>query len=161
MLNPSEDLKKRAVAYANARGIQLEDTLGSGKDGFVYSTNVRTAVKVFGERETFQREWASYQRLDENGTHDILGHHVPQLIRADENLLVVEMSIVKPPFLLDFASAYLDVPPDFSEEVIEQWQHGKREEFGESWSRVRIILEVLKRDFGIYLLDVHPGNIAF
>ena len=160
-MNPSDELRHRATAYANAHGIQLEDMLGSGKDGIVFSTNVRSAVKVFSQQETFRREWTCYQRFQENGIREVLGHHVPQSIGADEDLLIVEMSIVQPPFLLDFASAYLDVPPDFSEEVIEQWQHSKREEFGENWSGVMVILEVLKQDFGVYLLDVHPGNIAF
>ncbi|MEI8195693.1 MAG: hypothetical protein WCI73_07275 [Phycisphaerae bacterium] len=161
MLDPSEVLHSRASAYANARGVVLEATLGSGKDGFVFSTNERTAIKIFHQAETFHRERACYLRFQEVGTYEILGHHVPRFLKADAVLLALEMSIVQPPYILDFASGYLDDPPDFPEEVITQWQQAKTEEFGSHWSRVQVILEVLKQNFGIYLLDVHPGNIAF
>jgi len=92
---------------------------------------------------------------------EVLGHNVPQLCGVDESLRVVEMLIVQPPFLLDFASAYLDYPPDFSDEVLEEWQHAKREEFGDRWGTVLVMLKVLENDYGIYMVDVHPGNISF
>ena len=42
-------------------------------------------------------------------------------MRFDESLLVIEMSIVRPPFLLDFAAATLDVEPDFPEGTLDDW----------------------------------------
>ena len=132
-----------------------------GKDGMVYSTSAATAVKVFVGDETFARELACYQRLQESSIHELLGHAVPHLVAADQDLLTIEMTVVEPPFLLDFASAYLDVPPDFPPEVIDEWQQAKQEEFGAHWGHVVILLELLKEQFGIYLLDVHPGNITF
>jgi len=33
----------------------------------------------------------------------ILGFHVPQLLGADDELMAIEMTIVSPPYLLDFA----------------------------------------------------------
>ena len=71
---------------------------------------------------------------------------------------VLEMSIVKPPFLLDFASTYLDQPPDYPAEVIEEWQREKAELFEELCSDVQVVLFELEK-LGIYLRDVHPGNI--
>jgi hypothetical protein len=71
------------------------------------------------------------------------------------------MTIVERPFLLDFASAHLDEPPEFTRDVLEQWELAKQEEFGSHWPRVVTLLEILKQEYGIYLLDVHPGNIAF
>jgi hypothetical protein len=38
--NPSKELDQRALNYANARGIQLKYSLGSGKDGTAFSTNL-------------------------------------------------------------------------------------------------------------------------
>lgn len=72
------------------------------------------------------------------------------------------MTIVKPPFLLDFASAFLDAPPDFSDEIFEEWREEKLELFGEErWHEVLALLATLRHRYGIYLLDVNPGNIKF
>jgi hypothetical protein len=137
----------------------LEHTLGYGKDGAVYS-NRATAVKCFGSPESYRRERDCYQRLRENNVEEVIGHHV-QLIAWDDELLVIEMSIVRAPFLLDFAGARLDETPDFPDEVPEQWEHDRSREFGKNWSRVQLIISVMREQYGIYLLDIHPRNIAF
>ncbi len=90
---------------------------------------------------------------------EVCGHHVPQLIAHDDALLIIEMTIVAPPFLLDFGGAYLDWPPEFSEDANEQWQCEKREQFGEKWPAVQRILAVLGDACGIFVTDVNPGNI--
>ncbi len=66
---------------------------------------------------------------------------------------VLEMLIVKPPVPLDFASAYLDQPPDYPAEVIEEWQREKTDLFEERWLDVQLILFELEK-LGIYLRDV-------
>lgn len=72
------------------------------------------------------------------------------------------MTVVEPPFLLDFAGGYLDESPDFPDEVIEQWHEEKVEQFGRArWERVQLVLAVLRGRYGIHLLDVNPGNITF
>jgi hypothetical protein len=82
------------------------------------------------------------------------------LIRADGELLVLEMTVVERPYLLDFAGAYLDeATPQFDDEVWETWEADKREKFGERWSEVKAVLAALE-DYGIYMLDVNPGNVA-
>jgi len=71
------------------------------------------------------------------------------------------MTLVQPPFLLDFASAYLDNDgPDFPSEVMDEWLARKSEEFGPNWGRVPGVLAALHR-LGIVLTDIHPGNIDF
>jgi hypothetical protein len=160
MIDPS-DMNDRAAAYAAARGFQLSVSLGYGKDGSVFASTVGRAVKVFATAGAFERELDCYRRLAEAGVRTILGLHVPQLKGWDEALHVIDMTIVARPFLLDFASAYLDAPPEFSPEVMEQWEQEGREKFGQDWSRVLVLLTYLQETFGIYLLDVHPGNIAF
>jgi hypothetical protein len=78
----------------------------------------------------------------------------------DEEFRAIEMTIVRPPFLLDFADAHLDEAPDFSEDVLQQWEEDKAEIFGERWPEVTRILTALKA-LGIYLLDINPRNISF
>jgi len=75
-------------------------------------------------------------------------------------LLIIQMTIVSKPFLLDFAGVTLDHRPDFSEEVWREWEEGKREQFGNRWPDVQKVISELET-FGIYLNDVSPGNIAF
>jgi hypothetical protein len=108
-MSPSpSDIKTRASLYADRRELKLKQALGSGKDGSVFATNMATAIKVHGDRASFDRELACYRRLLEHGVLDVRGHRVPQLVAWEDELLVIEMTIVWPPFLLDFGDAYLD-----------------------------------------------------
>ena len=53
-------------------------------------------------------------------------------------LLIVEMTVVARPLVLDFAGAYLDQVPEFPAGVLEDWEAAKQEQFGpvgSSWSR--------------------------
>jgi hypothetical protein len=160
-MGPSERLKENAARYAAQRGIRLEHQLGFGKDGSVFSTHVPTAVKAHVDPDAYAREILCYMRLTAQSVIDIGGHNVPMLVDWDDQLLIIEMTIVRPPFVLDFASAYLDRPPDFPPEVIEEWREEKAEQFGANWARVEALLDEARARYGIYLLDVHPGNIAF
>ena len=91
----------------------------------------------------------------------VRGHHVPQLVAWDDELLVMEMTIVTPPFLLDLGGAYLDWPPEFSEDAVAEWQREKREQFGERLPAVQGLQAILADEYGIYVTDVNPGNIMF
>ncbi len=157
----SEDISLRASVYASRRSVLLKHQLGYGADGTIFSTSVASAVKAFIRQEPYERELACYRRLMDRQVLDVRGHHVPQLINWDDELLIIEMTIVQQPFLLDFASAYLGVAPDFPPEVIEHWHMEKSEQFGERWEDVLRILAVLRGHYGIHLLDVNPGNITF
>lgn len=141
--------------------MRLEQRLGFGKDGIVWASSVATAIKGYVRADIFARELQCYQRLGQHEVQEILGHRVPALLDWSDEQWVIEMTIVKPPFLLDFASAYLDDPPDFSPEVIEEWRQEKIEQFSSHWPTVEAALELLQTRFGIYLLDVHPGNMTF
>ena len=74
--------------------------------------------------------------------------------------MIVEMQLVTPPFVLDFGKAYLDSPPEFSEEQMDDWGQQGQELFESRWPDVKIIIWTLKR-YGIYYYDAKPGNIAF
>ncbi|HUS36186.1 MAG TPA: hypothetical protein VM680_12615 [Verrucomicrobiae bacterium] len=88
------------------------------------------------------------------------GFFVPQLLAVDEDLRILEMTIVARPFILDFGGAYLDVKPSFPAEIWEEWAAKRREEYGERWPIVRKILDSFE-EMDIYIIDVHPSNIAF
>ena len=49
--------------------------------------------------------------------------------------------------------------PDFSEEVMADWQADKQEQFGKQWPEVLAILACLE-SFGIHMEDVSPSNIS-
>jgi len=98
--------------------------------------------------------------LREAGVTEILGFHVPQLIRFDDSLQVFEMSIVTRLFVLDFAGAYLDLPPEFPDEIWEEWETEKREQFETRWPIVLSVLAALEK-FDIHMIDVSPSNVAF
>ncbi len=155
-----EEILRKAQEY-----VQLGAPLGSGTHGSVFAAerNVNpnnSAVKVHKEEDPYQRELRVYERLREAGITSIEGFNVPQLLGNDDELLVLEMTVVRRPFLLDFGGAYLDRPPEFPEEVWADWAERKKELFGADWPTVEDVLCTL-RGYGIYLLDVHQRNIAF
>ena len=83
--------------------------------------------------------------------------------QPDDRLLIIEMTRVSPPFLLDFGGAYLDDPPEFLPDELarQQWDTEKREQFESNWPKVQAILRELESRYGIQLADVNPGNIRF
>lgn len=138
--------------------MSLAQRLGYGKDGMVWATTDQTAVKVFMRAESYAQERDVYHRLEILGVQSVSGHAVPILLHADDHLGVLEMTIVQPPFVLDFAGARLDERPTFPPDVMEEWFMAKQEEFGADWKQARLVLYEMER-LGVYLLDVHPGNI--
>lgn len=160
-----EELDSLVQRYALKHNTKLSERLGFGVHGTVFAFEDNTkpgffAVKFHLEQRPFERECRAYQRLREQQITRILGFNVPQLLSIDEEFRAIEMTIVRSPFLLDFADARLDETPDFGEDVLRQWEEEKAEIFGERWSEVTRVLATLQ-GFGIYLLDINPGNISF
>lgn len=164
-----DELEHRARQYAQRSGLVLGQELGRGVHGIVFVTEsqpenapiaARSAIKVHQKQPSYCRERDVYLRLKQEGVETIRGCHVPRLLAYDDGLLVIEMTVVARPFVLDFAGAYLDDPPDFSEEVMADWRAEKQEQFGSRWPEVQAILRLLE-GHGIYMVDVNPGNISF
>lgn len=130
-----------------------------GYDGVVFST-VKTAVKALRYEELYIRERNVYRRLHDRGIRALQGFRIPKLIAADDALRVVEMHIVSPPFVLDFAGASLDVRPDYPRDVQAAWQREKRQQFGQRWPTVQALISAFAAE-GIFLSDVKPGNVMF
>lgn len=149
----------RALRFAAQNGLVLEDDLGFGVHGVVWSTDQKSVVKVHGaQRLYYERERDVYLRLREHNVRNVLGFHVPRLWKFDDDLMAIEIAIVRPPFVLDFAGAYLDEMPDFSLEVWAEWEAEKQDQFGEHWNTARAVVTAFRR-WGIYLSDVSPSNI--
>src|SRR2546423_7425129 len=98
-------LVARFEQYCRRRNIAPGALLGQGKDGSVWQTDCPSAVKIHLQAELYTREVQAYIRLAERDIAAIAGFNIPKLIGADDDLLAIEMSIVFPPYLLDFASA--------------------------------------------------------
>src|SRR5438046_4588931 len=161
----NESLIPNIRAYAAQRQLQIGERLGSGKDGIVlvggsHGTPARVASKAHAFAELYLREKAVYERLKRMGVNSVLGFNVPEFLDANDELRILEITTVRPPFVLDFAGAYLDHRPDFPTEVWVDWEAEKREQFESRWPRVEEVLAAFE-EFGIYLLDVSPSNIAF
>jgi hypothetical protein len=150
--------------YARKHRVVFVDPLGDGKDGSVFRTNRRQAVKFFHDRDVYNRELRAYRVLSRRKIVDIAGHQVPKFIRHDDGLLAIEMSIVQPPFLLDFAAAYSAAEVAhlaFTQEVLDEREEHWSEMFGERWPAVIKLRHEFLRATGLHLLDLNPNNIRF
>ncbi len=70
------------------------------------------------------------------------------------------MTIVPPPFVLDFAGAWLDLPPEFSGDGWEERAAKWAEDFGADWPKAQEVLDELE-ELRIYMLDPSLSNIRF
>lgn len=160
-----EDLIRRVQRYAERTGLVLSELLGAGIQGSVFAAEDQTkggqsALKGYKRQSAYERKRDVYLRWRERDITAIRGCHVPALIAHDDELWIIEMTVVSRPFVLDFAGASLDQTPDFSEEVLADWRSEKVEQFGGHWPEVEAILRTLE-SYGIYMLDVNPGNVSF
>ena len=158
-------LIQNARTYASRHQLCLAERLGFGIHGIIFvaednSQVGKTAVKAHREVEPYLRERKVYERLQSAGVSEVIGFNVPQLVRFDDPLRVIEMSIVARPFVLDFAGAYLYRPPEFPEEKWAEWEAEKQEQFEARWPQVQAVLAALA-ELDIHMVDVSPNNIAF
>jgi len=71
------------------------------------------------------------------------------------------MTMVEPPFILDFAQSTLDEPRDFPEGHIEEWWERVADDFGERFDVVQALFYELQYRYGIYYYDLAPRNVNF
>jgi hypothetical protein len=158
-------LLERIRQYAARTGRVLDEELGTGVQGTVHTIRRRgeifaAAVKAHSNDLNYARERDVYLQLKEFNTTQICGCDVPWLWNHDDELLILEMTIVQRPFILDFGGAYLMYPPDFSDDILADEDRKRRELYGDDYPRVMTILRALEQ-LDIYMIDVHPGNISF
>src|SRR5579864_619070 len=100
-----DSLILRANRYSERHGRTIRHELGFGYDGIVFSTTCQSAIKILRYEPLYVRERDVYLRLRENAITNVIGFDVPHMTNYDDELWVFEMSIVSPPFVLDFAGA--------------------------------------------------------
>lgn len=159
MRNP--ELWENVRKYAQANEIDIGEliSLGYGNDGEVWKTD-RVAVKACSREWNYIQERDCYQRLSQKGITEIRGLCIPRYEGCDDKLMVIQMGIVKPPFLLDFGKVYLDNPPDYPPEHQEDQNRRLAELFDDDVKEVKRVLAALQ-SHGIYYVDPNPGNIKF
>lgn len=155
-----DEIRDRLSLYVESRGHRIESQLGYGYDGIVWTTDRKSALKGLRYQKLYERERDVYLRLFNSGIFEVGGCRIPRLIDYEDRLWVVEMEIVAPPFVLDFAGAYLDDRPNFPADVMRDWRREKSAQFGDDWPRVQSIMAELA-GHGVHLADVKPGNITF
>jgi hypothetical protein len=112
----------------------------------------------------YNRELRAYRILAEQGTLRIAGFNCPRYVRDNDVYLSIEMTVVRPPFIVDFVSAYTDEELEwlgFDEEVIAERYAFWEERFGDRWPRVMEICGEFHRITGLTLLDLSHNNIRF
>ena len=160
-----EDNIDKAEAWLVRHDSRVIGRLGFGIHGIVYRVEHNAlpgslALKIHYSKGPYRREKEIYERLKEAAVLEILGFRVPQLIGFDDTFSALELTIVKPPWVLDFAGAWLDFPPEFPDEVWDDWRRKNEEQFGADWPVARLILSELE-DLGIHMHDPSPANIHF
>ncbi|MGE0608840.1 MAG: hypothetical protein AB7O62_17225 [Pirellulales bacterium] len=151
---------ERLLMYATRYNLSIENRLGYGIQGIVYSSTIRTAIKCHKREQAYAIERDVYLRLQRKRVKSVCGFAVPTYVRSDDELLAVEMRVVNPPYVLDFAGAYIDKPLPYDAEQLQEWEESKREQFGDRWPMVKLVMHGFKK-FGIALSDLKPGNIEF
>lgn len=150
--------------YSRLYQCEFIDRLGEGKDGEVFLTDRGTAVKFHGEAEFFHRESRAYRALANVHHGQIAGFACPTMVNADDTLWAIEMSVVRPPFVVDFVSAYTDEEMErlaFDEEVQAEREAFWIERFGDRWPQVQEIRAEFHKLTGLMLLDLSLNNIRF
>jgi hypothetical protein len=157
----SSQLDERIKNYAKANRLKfnLKEKVGYGNDGEVWATSRSTVIKVFYRDESYRREKACFLRLLAHEIKDLDGLSVPQIVQFDDNLLIVEMTFVNPPYILDFGKAYLDGQSPYDKEQLDEWRARLRNSFPKAdLPRVHRILRSLS-SLGIGYYDARPWNI--
>ena len=140
--------------------LDLQSPLGRGTDGSVWKTYRASAVKALQRERNYRIELECYQRFYDHDVNNLQGFSVPKLIGWNDELSIIEIGIVTPPFIIDFAKSWLDRPPEFSDEQWEDWHREGEERFEARWPTVLGLLAALKQ-YGIYYYDAKPSNIMF
>lgn len=152
---------QRVVDFCLRTHQRIRGTIGVGKDGFVLKTSLNHAVKFLRHAEVYGREKRAYQRFALHRVRAVAGFNVPNFYASYDDLLAVEMEQVPRPFVVDFASAHLDEPPEFPPDVLADFHERIHDLFGPRAGDVFSLLNELGERYGVYMLDARPANIQF
>jgi hypothetical protein len=158
MIDPA-DANRRLQLYAKQRNVTILASLGHGQDGSVWENDRNSAIKVLYREDSYFNELICYERLQERNIKTVRGCSVPKVVDFDDDLQVFEMTIVAPPYVLDFGKCKVDYRHDHTEDAM-AWLE---EKITDCWEEdeavvVRSIVRVLAA-YGIYYPDPNRGNI--
>lgn len=161
MGSPDLEAKMREYARQHQLKFNIKGQLGEGTDGAVWATSKNSVIKVIQREKTFEIERSCYMRLQERRISEVDGLAVPRIIEFSRELKIIEMTLVHPPFLLDFGKAYIDEPSPYTPEQLKEWRQQWRQFFPkQDIPRVHKVLGIL-RGYGIEYVDPKPWNIRF
>jgi hypothetical protein len=135
----------REYARRHQLKFNIKGQLGEGTDGTVWATSNNSVIKVIERGMTFETEFRCYERLMSHRVKEIDGLAVPSLIECNRDLQIIEMTLVHPPYLLDFGKAYIDEPSPYTPEQLHEWRRQWRQFFPRADThRVYRVLGILK-----------------
>jgi len=161
-MSDESELFSKAETYAKGIGHRLlsKDSLGRGTDGSVWRSTRPSAIKAVKDRKIFQDELECYRRFQAANMRKLCGFAIPWLFGADESLQVLEISIVQPPYLLDFGKVYFHEPTGvYDQRQLAAAEADAKRLYGSQWPDVSHVLYVLRERFGIWYIDPKPNNI--
>lgn len=106
---------------------------------------------MFERRRNYENELGCYQILGQHQVTEVQGFNIPQLLGWSDELLVIEMTIVKPPFILDFGKSYLFFPPEYPSDAEEEHQRKLEDTFGDYLPQVELALSFLQGIRGLVI----------
>lgn len=125
----------------------------------MWATNQNTAIKAFERATNYNTESLCYERLVQAGIRSIDSFVIPKFLGKDDRVLVIEMTLVTPPYFLDFGKAHLDQPFEFEAGGYELWDQECSDRYEpDEWVLVKKSLLRLQ-SIGIYYYDAKPGNV--
>ena len=128
------------------------DKLGFGVSGVVFlSPGGTTAIKIHQRLRSFQVELQAYEIITKHGLFDICGLSIPRLLHYDTKMRIIEMTVVEPPYLLDFAGVTFE-PIDFSTDTQREIGLKIERQFGTNAHFAYLVQHELEK-YGIYYLE--------
>ena len=159
---------KTARGHAEVYGRRTDQTIvemaGAGVHGVLFTTTRRRHLKIFVDAAPFERELECYQRLEAAGVGEVHGHAIPGLMGHDADLLLLDLSTVARPFVLDFAGVELDTPLEErwpAATLAGQMKRWESNFSADQWPTVLRIWRELGETHGIWSTDLHLGNFGF
>jgi hypothetical protein len=132
--------------------------LGWGVSGIVFaSPSLTSAIKVHHRLDSYLTEVKAYTLLRQHRITSLHGLTIPRMHRHDDRLGLIEMDLVSPPFLLDFAGVKF-ADPGFSSDTQEDIDQTIQMRFGDRADVAYAVYHSL-RTIGMYYLDLRPSNL--
>lgn len=144
---------------SGGRKPNFNSSFGCGEEGYVWPIEDGiSAIKVFNLRKNYDNELGCYRILKAHDISEIHGFNVPQLLAASDELLVIEMTIVKPPYILDFGKSSLYFKPEYPSDATAHYEAKLEETFGEFLPQVELAFAFLE-GLGIFYIDASGNNV--